>query len=95
MSNTTKKPIELLTDMLASMTERLIATEKERDDADARSLEWYRKWEKAYKDNKEMQGILDAEIQAHLKTKGELEEAVHAVDVLNDELVRMRKEAQA
>ena len=91
MSNETKKPIELLTDMLATMTERAMAAEKERDDANARSLEWYRNFEKKEKDFKEMQEILSAEIREHQKTKAELEEALHAVDVLNDELVRLTK----
>lgn len=91
MENNTRKPIELLTDMLATMTERAMKAEKERDEANARSLEWYRKWEQREKDYKEMQGILSAEIEEHQRTKSNLEEAVHAVDVLNDELCRMRK----
>lgn len=93
MMNENKTPLLMLTDALAAMTERATKAEQERDEAKARSLEWYRSYERKDKECKEMQGILNAEIQAHEKTKAELAEAEHAVDVLNDELVRMRKEA--
>lgn len=95
MAEKQRTPIEQLTDALAKMTERAMVAEKAKEAAEARALDWYKKWEQADKDYKELQGILNAEIQEHQKTKGELEEAVHAVDVLNDELVRMRKQAQA
>lgn len=90
-----RTPIEQLTDALAKMTERAIVADKEKEAADARSLEWYRKWSQLDKDYKELQGILNAEIQAHQKTKGELEEAVRAVEALEKELASIKKNAQA
>lgn len=91
MDNNTRTPIELLTDMLAAMTERAVAAEKERDEVKARSLDWYKSWERVDKAHKETQAALAEEIREHQKTKAELEEAIHAVDVLNDELVRITK----
>lgn len=91
MNNHEKTPIEFLTDLLATMTLRATVAENERDEVKARSLDWYKSWERADKESKEAQAALAAEIREHQKTKAELEEAVHAVDVLNDELVRMEK----
>lgn len=90
-----RTPIEQLTDALAEMTERAMVAENEKEAADARSLEWYRKWEQKDKEYRELQGILNAEIQAHQKTKGELEEAVRAVEALEKELASIKKNAQA
>lgn len=89
--NENKTPIKQLTDALADMTERAMAAEKARDEANARSLEWYRKYEQKDKDHKEMEAILAAEIQGHKNTKAELEEAARAVHVLSDELERLTK----
>lgn len=91
MDKNTRSPIELLTDLLATMTERATVAEKERDEAKARSLDWYKSWERADKESKEAQAALAAEIRAHEKTKSDLEEAAHTIDVLNDELVRITK----
>lgn len=91
MDKNTRNPIELLTDLLATMTERATVAEKERDEAKARSLDWYKSWERADKESKETQAALAAEIREHQATKAKLEEAIHAVDVLNDELVRLTK----
>lgn len=91
MKATEKTPIELLTDMLATMTVRAMKAEQERDAANARSLEWYRKFEQKDKGHKELQETLAAEIRGHEKTRAELDEAVHACRVLNDELENARK----
>lgn len=91
MSNNEKTPIELVTDLLAAMTLRATVAENERDEVKARSLDWYKSWERADKESKEAQAALAAEIRAHEKTKSDLEEAAHTIDVLNDELVRITK----
>lgn len=95
MKEIRRTPIEQLTDALAKMTERAMVAENEKEAADARALEWYRKWEQKDKEYKELQGILNAEVQAHQKTKGELEEAVRAVEALEKELASIMKNAQA
>ena len=84
-------PIEILSYALASMTERALEAERERDTAKKRADEWYKSWKSKDEENKEMQAMLAAEIKEHGKTKAELEEAVRAVNVLNDELERTRK----
>lgn len=94
MNNNEKTPIELVTDLLAAMTARATEAEKERDELKARGLDWYKSWERADKAHKEVQVALAAEIEAHEKTKSDLEEATHIIDVLNDELVCQRKEPQ-
>lgn len=91
MTNNTRNPIEQLTDALAAMTERTIAAEKARDEANARSLEWYRKFEQKNKDHEEMGTILATEIQAHQATKAELEEAYRVIGELNDELNKLKE----
>lgn len=91
MDKNTRNPIELLTDMLATMTERAMKAEQERDEARKRQLDWYKNWEQKDKEHKETQAALAAEIKAHEKTKADLEEALHVVNVLNDELLRMSK----
>ena len=90
MINKVRNPIEQLTDALAAMTERAMTAENEKEDANARSLEWYRKFEQKDKEHKEMQTILSDEIQAHLSTKAELEEAYRVIGELNDELNKLK-----
>lgn len=90
-----RTPIEQLTDALAEMTERAMVAEKARDGEEESSDRWYKRWHKADKDYKELQCILNAEIQAHQKTKGELEEAVRTVEALEKELASIKKNAQA
>lgn len=91
MKEDKKTPIEILSDALASMTERALEAERERDSAKKRADEWYQSWKRKDEEAKELQTMLSAEIKGHGKTKAELEEAVRAVNVLNDELERMRK----
>lgn len=95
MKEIQRTPIERLTDALAEMTERATVAENERDKERESSSRWYQKWSQVDKDYKELQGILNAEIQAHKKTKGELEEAVRAVEALEKELASIKKNAQA
>lgn len=90
-----RTPIEQLTDALAEMTERAMVAEKARNGEEESSDRWYKRWHETEKDYKELQGILNAEIQAHQKTKGELEEAVRAVEALEKELASIKKNAQA
>lgn len=95
MKEIQRTPIERLTDALAEMTERATVAENEKEAAEARALDWYKKWEQKDKDYKELQGILNAEIQEHQKTKGVLEEAVRAVEALEKELASIKKNARA
>lgn len=95
MKEIRRTPIEELTDTLAEMTERAMVAENAKEAAEARALDWYKKWEQKDKDYKELQGILNAEIQEHQKTKGVLEEAVRAVEALEKELASIKKNAQA
>lgn len=89
MSNNEKKPIELVTDLLATMTERATVAEKERDEVKARSLDWYKSWERVDKAHKETQAALAAEIREHQATKAELDEAMDAVNKLSAEIERL------
>lgn len=95
MKEIQRTPIERLTDALAEMTERATVAENERDKERESSSRWYQKWSQVDKDYKELQGILNAEVQAHQKTKGELEEAVRAVEAFEKELASIKKNAQA
>lgn len=95
MDKNTRTPIEQLTDALAEMAERAMVAEKARDGEKESSDRWYQRWNETDKANKELQCILNAEIQEHQKTKGELEEAVRAVEALEKELASIKKNAQA
>ena len=79
MSDNTKSPLQMLTDMWAEMTERAIKAEQERDEARKRQLDWYRNWEAKDKECKEAQRMLADEIRAHQKTTAELGEAYDTV----------------
>lgn len=88
-------PIKVLTDALATMTLRATLAERERDEAKARSIEWYKKWEQAHKEANEVSATLANEIREHRKAKTELEEAVRTVNILNDELERLQPPKKA
>lgn len=88
MNENTKTPIEELAATLARMTERAMTAEKERDEVKARSLDWYKSWERADKAHKEAQAALAAEIREHQATTAKLDEAAQIVKVLTDELER-------
>ena len=44
MDEKTKTPIELMADLLATMTARAIEAERQRDEAEKSSDEWYQNW---------------------------------------------------
>lgn len=91
MDRDANTPIKVLTDALATMTVRATFAERERDEASARSLEWYKKWEERDKEAKEVSIALADEIREHKKTKEELEEAYRAVNVLNKKVSALEK----
>ena len=45
MDEKTKTPIELMADLLATMTARAIEAERQRDEAEKSSDEWYQNWQ--------------------------------------------------
>ena len=67
MDANTKNPIEILTEMLATMTARAVEAERQRDEAIASSNEWY-----AFYQRKDEE--LGKEKEAHAETKRELQE---------------------
>lgn len=83
--NENKTPLQVLTDTLAAMTERAMNAEKERDKLKARSLDWYKSWERVDKAHKETQAALAEEIREHQKTKAELDDMSNALNVLLNE----------
>lgn len=99
MENKNPNTFEILGQCLgrafAEMTERALEAERQMKDAKKRADEWYKSWQRKDADFKELQTELSVEIREHQKTKAELEEAVRAVNVLNDELERMRKTERA
>lgn len=44
MNDITKSPIELIADLLATMTARAVEAERQRDEAKQHSDEWYQNW---------------------------------------------------
>lgn len=76
MGENQKTPIELVADLLATMTER--AAEAERQAAEARksSDDWYQHWQTKDKQLKEAEEKLAAEIKEHQSTRQALREAL-------------------
>ena len=95
MDNQNTNTFEILGQCLgkafAEMTERAIEAERKMKEAQKRADDWYKSWQRKEEDYKELQTALSVEIREHQKTKAELEEAVRVVNVLDNELERMRK----
>ena len=83
MNEKNQNPINLLTEALANMTLCAMEAERERDDAIARGDEWYKHYQTKDANLKETQTMLAKEIQAHKKTKMELEEAIAIIEKMS------------
>lgn len=70
MDEKTKTPIELMADLLATMTARAIEAEKSSD-------EWYQNWQAKDAALKEAEAKLRAEIGEHQETRRQLREALN------------------
>lgn len=90
-TNTLDTLFQCLGKAFAEMMERALEAERKLKEAQKRADDWYKSWQRKEEDYKELQTALSVEIREHQKTKAELEEAVHAVNVLDNELERMRK----
>ena len=78
MSEETKKnPIWLVTELLAEMTARVVEAERQRDEAQKSSDEWYAYYQKKTAELKETAAKLAAEIEEHQKTRQQLREALN------------------
>ncbi|WP_302316952.1 hypothetical protein [uncultured Alistipes sp.] len=78
MSEETKKnPIQLVTELLAEMTARVVEAEQQRDEAQKNSDEWYAYYQKKDAELKETAAKLAAEIEEHQKTRQQLREALN------------------
>lgn len=86
MNENAKTPIEELAAALASMTERAMKAEQERDEANAKKLDWFKSWERVDKEHKETQAALAAEIREHQKTMAALEETQRTAQALAETL---------
>ena len=84
MNEKNQNPINLLTDALANMTLVAMEAERERADAIARGDEWYKHYQNKDATLKETQTMLAREIQAHKKTKMELEEAIAIIKKMTE-----------
>lgn len=75
MSEETKKnPIQLVTELLAEMTARAVEAERQRDEAQKSSDEWYAYYQKKDAELKETAAKLAAEIEEHQKARQQLRE---------------------
>lgn len=78
MSEETKKnPIQLVTELLAEMTARVVEAERQRDEAQKNSDEWYAYYQKKTEELKELEAKLAAETEEHQKTRQQLREALN------------------
>ena len=78
MSEETKKnPIQLVTELLAEMTARAVEAERQRDEAQKSSDEWYAYYQKKTEELKELEAKLAAETEEHQKTRQQLREALN------------------
>ena len=69
MNDTTKSPIELMAELLATMTARAVEAERERDEAQKSSDDWYNNWQTKDAALKETEDKLRAEIEEHQETR--------------------------
>lgn len=77
MDEKTKTPIELMADLLATMTARAIEAERQRNEAEKSSDEWYQNWQTKDAALKEAEAKLRAEIGEHQETRRQLREALN------------------
>lgn len=77
MDKKTKTPIELMADLLATMTARAIEAERQLDEAKKSSDEWYQHWQDKDAALKEADAKLRAEIGEHQETRRQLREALN------------------
>ena len=78
MSEETKKnPIWLVTELLAEMTARVVEAERQRDEAQKSSDEWYAYYQKKTEELKELEAKLAAETEEHQKTRQQRREALN------------------
>lgn len=78
MSEETKKnPIQLATELLAEMTARAVKAERQRDEAQKSSDEWFAYYQKKTEELKELEAKLAVEIEEHQKTRQQLREALN------------------
>ena len=78
MSEETKKnPNWLVTELLAEMTARVVEAERQRDEAQKSSDEWYAYYQKKDAELKETAAKLAAETEEHQKTRQQLREALN------------------
>lgn len=77
MDEKTKTPIELMADLLATMTARAIEAERQRDEAEKSSDEWYQNRQAKDAALKEAEAKLRAEIGEHQETRRQLREALN------------------
>lgn len=71
-----KTPIELMAELLATMTARAVEAERQRDEATKSSNEWYQNWQRKDAQLKETEAKLAAEIEEHQSTRRALREAL-------------------
>lgn len=76
MDKETKSPLDLVTELLAVMTARAVEAERQRDEAQKSSDEWYNNWQNKDAQLKETEAKLAAEIAEHQNTRQQLREAL-------------------
>lgn len=76
MDEKSKSPIELMADLLATMTARATEAERQRDEAEKSSDEWYQNWKAKDAALKEAEAKLADEIAEHQVTRHQLREAL-------------------
>lgn len=77
MDEKTKNPIELITELLATMTARAVEAEHKLAEAEKGSDEWYQSWQRKDTQLKETEAKLAAEIKEHQNTRQKLRDALN------------------
>lgn len=81
----TKNPIELVTELLGTMTARAVEAERQRDEAKKNADEWYGCYQNKDAELKEAEAKLSAEITEHQNTRQTLREALDTISKMKGE----------
>lgn len=81
----TKNPIELVTELLGTMTARAVEAERQRDEAKKNADEWYGYYQSKDAELKEAEAKLSTEITEHQNTRQTLREALDTISKMKGE----------
>ena len=80
-----KDPVHQLSYLLGVMTSRAVEAERQRDEAQKSSDEWYQNWQRKDGQFKAVEDALKREVEAHEKTRAKLNEVEKYIEQLKKE----------